>query len=114
MQTRVPEEQKPNWLLSFDKRVVDVQEELGILNNMTNYTFLTDTEGRIRWSASGKIHEHEGEGELLTNLTNSLIAESKGESFIPESVASKKAKAEAGMKQRRDAKHKRKQQGRKA
>jgi hypothetical protein len=91
-------ERQGDWLLCFDRRATVVQEELKIVNNMTNYVFLTDAEGRIRWRASGFLQENEGDGDILMRMMSELederdgVARDEGGSIVePISPSSKPA-----------------------
>lgn len=71
----VPAEDHHKWLLCFDKAAGQAKADLEIKNTLGSYTFLLDSEGRVRWSASGMIHEDEGDGEVLGRCVDKLLGE---------------------------------------
>ncbi|KAI1162383.1 ATP10 protein-domain-containing protein [Nemania serpens] len=50
----------------------EIRESIGLLNSKVGYTYLLDTECRIRWAGSGPSEDHEREG-LVKGLQRLLL-----------------------------------------
>ncbi|KAI2638165.1 ATP10 protein-domain-containing protein [Xylaria nigripes] len=54
----------------------EIREAIGLLNSKVGYTYLVDTDCRIRWAGSGTSEDHEREG-LVKGLQRLLLEETK-------------------------------------
>ncbi|KAI1281040.1 ATP10 protein-domain-containing protein [Xylaria sp. FL0933] len=54
----------------------EIREGIGLLNSKVGYTYLLDSDCRIRWAGSGHSEDHEREG-LIKGIERLLLEESK-------------------------------------
>ncbi|KAH9902258.1 ATP10 protein-domain-containing protein [Xylariomycetidae sp. FL2044] len=59
----------------------EIREHIGVLNHRVGYTYLVDSDCRIRWAASGDSEEHERQG-LVKALQRLLDEEKKKDEVL--------------------------------
>lgn len=74
---------EPNWHRYFLVRrgiSDEIRESIGYLNSKVGYTYLLDSECRIRWAGSGQSEAHEREG--LVKGVQRLLEEEKAKKSV--------------------------------